>query len=57
MPISRVLFGRYADVGYIAASALGPRGKKASAGQKKAFADGLYKHVTFPSSMASAFAK
>lgn len=41
-----VLFGRYADVGYIAASALGPRGKKASAGQKKAFAAAYTRYVS-----------
>ncbi len=37
------IFDRYADVGYISASALGPRGRGASAAQKQAFA-AAYKH-------------
>jgi phospholipid transport system substrate-binding protein len=40
------IFNRYADVSYIAASALGPRGKKATDAQKKAFAAAYTRYVS-----------
>ncbi|WP_284163936.1 ABC transporter substrate-binding protein [Frigidibacter sp. SD6-1] len=39
------IFARYADEGYIAASALGPAGKKASAAQKQAFASAFKRYI------------
>lgn len=40
------IFTRYADVNYIAASALGPAGKKASAGQKAAFTAAFKRYIS-----------
>lgn len=39
------IFTRYADVNYIALSALGPAGKKASDGQKKAFVSAFRRYI------------
>ncbi len=40
------IFSRYADVDYIAASALGPAGKKASAAEKQAFTGAFKRYLS-----------
>lgn len=40
------IFQRYADVDYIALSALGPAGRQASAGQKKAFKTAFQRYIS-----------